>query len=802
TGRRSYKTQLLVKFTWQNMTHKGKHFLYGLSFLMLVKTTVAQSELAAVQTGLSAYVKTYAPEKLFLHTDKNVYTAGDILWLKAYAVDAVFHKPFTASKVAYIELLDDGNVPAARVKIAMNQKGGDGSIQLPFGIKTGAYTLRAYTAWMKNLGAASFFEKRISIINTLKSPEEGGGKTNPAASIQLFPEGGNLVDGLPSTVAFHVVDSIGKGVAGKGFLLNEKNDTLAAFQTHRFGMGQFDLTMQKGATYKVLFQLPDGKTMTQILPESYASGYTMRLQEAANGSLTVQVNTNESGGSTEVFLLAQTRQITKAAQKAITNNGVALFTIDKNILGEGVSQFTVFNREKKPVCERLYFVPPVKKAFNLQAAKANYSQREVVELALTASERDNISLSVFQLDDWQEGEGLGINEYLWLTSELSGPVEAPAYYFSAGSDEVKKAADLLMMTLGWRRFRWEAVQTTPVVKFPLENSGHLVTAKVTDLRTQAPAKDVQVYLSVPAAPFKLFTDISDSTGMVQFDVRDYYGEGELVVQTNTEQDATYKVEIQSPFAETYNGQVAYPLVLNPAGQAALVNRSIGMQALQMYHADSIRRFSPPLIGDTLPFYGKPMYTYDLDDYVRFNTMEEVLREYVREVNVGVKGSGESLRFKLFNQPERRLYQDDILVMVDGIPQFRPNKVFDLDPLKIKSLDVIPRNFVMGHANFHGLANFTSYTGHYEALELDQKAIAVDYAGLQLQRQFYAPVYATGEQRSSRLPDLRTTLYWQPDVASNKVNFYTGDNKGRFVAVLQGLDASGQPVHASVQFDVE
>ena len=46
---------------------------------------------------------------------------------------------------------------------------------------------------------------------------------------------------------------------------------------------------------------------------------------------------------------------------------------------------------------------------------------------------------------------------------------------------------------------------------------------------------------------------------------------------------------------------------------------------------------PALSIDTLAFYYEPYKTYLLDNYTRFTTMEEVLREYVVEVNVGKEG---------------------------------------------------------------------------------------------------------------------------------------------------------------------
>ncbi|NTS43851.1 hypothetical protein HRG84_23415 [Flavisolibacter sp. BT320] len=780
----------------------SKRLTSGFLVFLLANGLSVQAQLADVQEKLGAYVKAYTPEKLYLHTDKNAYAAGEILWLKAYAVDGIYHRPFAASKIAYVELLDEANIPASRIKIALDEKGGNGSIQLPFGLKSGNYTLRAYTSWMKNLGASHFFEKGLTIINTLKTPEVTDEKAVPEAGLQLYPEGGDLVAGLPSKVAFRLSGKDGKGTVGKGFLLNEKADTLASFSPLQFGMGQFEFTPQKGSRYKAVFQLGDGNTVSRAMPDALENGYTVRVEDAGSDDITIEVR--NGGGNAEVYLLAQTRNLSKAVQKAITQNGIARFTINRKLLGEGVSQFTVFDAAIKPVCERLYFIPPAKNKVQLQTARQLYGTRQKVDLLLDSipDSRSSLSLAVYQLDEWQSGDDLTIEQYLWLTSELSGPVESPAFYFGPVTEDARRTADLLMMTQGWRRFQWNGLQEAPVLKYPRERAGHLVTGRVTDVQTGSPAKEVQVYLSVPASPYKLFTAISDSNGVVQFEVSDYYGDGEMVVQTAVAKNTQHKVEILTPFAESYGERATYPLAFNPAWQNALLNRSIGMQAQHIYHTDAIRQYKYPPVKDTLPFYGKGMYAYSLDDYVRFNTVEEVLREYVREINVGVKGSGESLRFKLYNDMERRFHEANILVLVDGVPQLNPNKVFDLDPLKIKNLDVIPRNFVLGQINYQGLANFKSYTGQYEGLELDPQAISIDYSGLQLQRSFFTPEYATEQQRESRLPDLRTTLYWQGDVTSKTVSFYTGDNKGRFLAVLQGIDGNGRTISTSVPFEVK
>lgn len=788
------------------MTIANKQVFSGLFFLLFAKLSFAQTELAGIQASLAAYTKTQLPEKLFVHTDKTFYTAGEIMWFKIYNVDGISHKPLAANKVAYVELLDRTNTPVSRTKVLLNEKGGDGSIELPLSLRSGYYTVRTYTNWMKNLGADHFFEKTITVVNPLKSPEPQQENQQPAYVLQLFPEGGNLVSGLSSRIAFHITDKWGKGLQGKGYLLNAKNDTISSFVPYKFGMGHFDLTPQSGINYKVVFALSDGQTIAQTLPTSHDTGYTMQVEDAGNDKIKITAKTNTRSGFPEIYLLAQTRQIVKAIQKNVVADGTAIFMVDKKALGEGVSQFTVFDSEKKPVCERLFFLPPsAKKELVLQPSKATYGTREQVNLAFATplTGQENMSLSVYQLDELQADEAIDIQEYLWLTSELNGVIEQPEYYFSSAGEEVKKAADYLMLTHGWRRFKWEpALHTSAMLQFPRERLGHIITGRVTDVRTNAVAKGIQVFLSVPGSKQKLFTALSNSNGIVQLEVKEYFGQGEIIAQTNPLHDSFYKVDILSPFAEMYTNRIAPGLALSPSQQTSLINRSVGMQTQYLYLADSIRRFYQPAVTDTFPFYGRPLYSYNLDEYVRFNTMEEVLREYVREIAVGAKGSGPSLRFKLFNESVQEMFSDNLLVMADGIPLFNPSSVFSLNPLKIKKLDVITKNYVFGPAIFQGLANFSSYNGHYEGLVLDPRAVTVDYEGLQLQREFYSPDYSSAAQHKSRLPDLRTTLFWLPNVNAKQINFYTGDNKGNFLLVVQGIDADGQTISGTSRIQVK
>jgi hypothetical protein len=69
-------------------------------------------------------------ERIFTHTDKKFYVAGETIWMKFYLVDALLHKPSSISKIVYVELVNQFNQSVLRTKIQMEDGFGDGSIKL------------------------------------------------------------------------------------------------------------------------------------------------------------------------------------------------------------------------------------------------------------------------------------------------------------------------------------------------------------------------------------------------------------------------------------------------------------------------------------------------------------------------------------------------------------------------------------------------------------------------------------------------------------------------------------------------
>jgi hypothetical protein len=778
------------------------------SLSMLFSFLLLNSEaqvIQAVQNSFNLYKQSTLQEKIFVHTDKNIYLPGEIVWFKVYCVDGNDHKPLHVSKVVYVDILDNSQNRVVEGKIALKNGEGDGSLYIPVSVGNGNYKFRAYTSWMKNFSPEYYFEKQITLINPLRIPEKLARTVSSDYDIQFFPEGGNLVAGIKSLVAFKAVGQGGKGTDVNGVIIDAKNDTVARFKSAHFGMGSFTFTPAAAEIYRAVVKNGDNQPVTKPLPDVNSQGYVMALTDGGN-ALNVSVTTTDNTAG-NVYLFAHTGQTVKVAESAAFANGTAHFSISKDQLGEGISHFTIFNNAKQPVCERLYFKRPQQQLLITAASdQQRYGTRKHVNVSVSAKSPSgstltaDMSMAVYRIDSLQSVDESNIFSYLWLSSDLKGHVESPGYYFTNVNAETDKALDDLLLTQGWSRFAWNDVldNKTPAFNFLPEYDGHIITAKIVNTQNNTPAQGIITYLGVPGKRVQLYTAQSDSLGHLSFFTKDLYGPGELIVQTNELIDSTYRIDMISPFSEQYSHTSLPVFTFHGDMTRALEDHSLGIQALNIYTGNLLKQYYNP-VTDSSAFYGPPYKTYKLDDFTRFTTMEEDLREYVSEDNI-VNSRG-NFHIKVLNG--RGFLDGDPLCLVDGVPIFNINKIFTIDPLKVRKLEVMPFRYYYGPAEAEGVFSFTTYKGDLGGVELDPRAIVVDYEGMQLHREFYSPTYDTEAQANSRIPDFRNVLYWTPEVnTSGPVSFYTSDQPGKYVGVVQGLTTNGDAGSQYFMFEVK
>lgn len=782
----------------------------GVILLLSTITLRAQSEFDSLQKKFDDHRVNLPQEKLYVHTSQDVYLTGETVWFKVYYVDGVLHRPANISKVAYVEILDGDNRAAIQTKVLLKDGEGYGSIFLPASINSGKYHFRAYTQWMKNFSPEFFFHKTLTIVNPFRKLEVEKVNSVTRFQTQFFPEGGNLVYGLKSKVAFQTTDSNGKGIKFSGLILNDQNDTILSINPLKYGIGNFVFTPQEGRAYRAMLKDSVGNSQVVALPAPKASGFVMEVRDSTADLLVINVSSNARQSAPYFYYFIHSRQQISASGRQFLNNGKNTILVSKKQMTEGISHITLFDSELRPQCERLVF-KPVERKLKIEArtSQLEYGLRRKVTLdvssnAGTMSSTASLSVAVVKTDSLQGNVAGNIFNYLWLASDLKGEVESPAYYMETAKPEVSAALDNLMLTHGWRRFTWDDVlknKNEPI--FIPEYRGHLIQGTVTD-GAGKPVRGIPTFLSSPGKNIQLYTAFSKPNGVVLFEMKDFFGSKKIVVQAKSEADSTVRAKIQNPFSDVYARRKLPPLELQQSMSKNVLTRSIAMQVQDIYYGDDSLKFTTKGI-DSTAFYGRANETYFLDDYTRFPVMEEVMREYIPGVMVRKRKDG--FHFLVLDHVRKSLFQQDPLVLLDGTPIFDIDKIMAFDPLKVKKLEVVTSRYFLGPLIFHGVVSYTTYAGDLGGYQLDPASVSLDYDGLQRQREFYSPQYETQKQRETRMPDRRNLLLWAPHVSLDKsgksqIEFFTSDLTGDYTILVEGLMQNGYSGSAVGSFTVK
>ena len=107
-------------------------------------------------------------EKVFLHTDKPYYYAGDSLFFKGYFAYGNPYLRDELSRVLHVELISDARDILLAKKYPIRDGIVVGDLQLPDSLNNERYYLRAYTNWMRNYGPNQYYMQSLSVLNPYK----------------------------------------------------------------------------------------------------------------------------------------------------------------------------------------------------------------------------------------------------------------------------------------------------------------------------------------------------------------------------------------------------------------------------------------------------------------------------------------------------------------------------------------------------------------------------------------------------------------------------------------------------------
>jgi hypothetical protein len=790
---------------------------------------------------------TFVIEKVYLQTDRDYYSQGDNIWFKAYLVEDPDLFLSYNSMNLHVELISSQSEIIDSRIIKMEGGLGKGDIKLSDTLSPGLYIIRAYTNYMRNFADMQIFEKVLMIFSSSgKSAVKFDSviKRSVSYDVKFFPEGGSLVNNVTCRISFKATDETGKGcnVSGDVFTLSGKHIT--SFQTAHKGMGRFFMRPADGLSYYALIKTPDGKTIRKDLPQSFKNGFTLNVSDYQDSGPLVTIRTNQA---TLTSLPDQVHFINVSAHKKVfSTQGFSLnnylstsFRLPLDDLPDGIIQLTLINSDGLPLCERLIFHSKENLKLEVSTDKPSYKKREKVSVKLSLISDsviiDNTFLSISAVEStflinnrWSNPT---ISSWFLLESDIRGPVEDPAYYFDPGNPDRINNLDLLLCTQGWRDFKWKYGNQVFRPEYGITISG-----RVTKLITENPMQNAVITAILKKEKNELMlTSATDSTGLFSFDEVDFTGEARMIATALSKKDSpaghliigttAYSPETAVPeksrsrfmlirdliTEEEQSGTEHEFIVKNNKSVKLMLSDTIQLGEVKIVAgrkgASSVNYVTQFAYGVQRVAAGMPDITINItpgDE--RFTNFRDIIRkgvsgvrvettDDVSESGIRIRGSGLEPLFML----------DGITVPYDMVATFPIKWIDRIEILKSggiatsfsqKSTEMEPKN--------NGVISIITKPDERR----DEKmpvfhSVNMIVKGFDVPRIFYSPDYSSVS--ASDMPDMRSTLFWKPDLTvtdNGTIEYYNADNKGNVTIRIEGITSGGIPVTGKLEYKVE
>lgn len=786
-----------------------------LLFAGLFAANFASAQLQQADSLLAAYNEKLPQEKIHIHFDNTAYLPGQTIWYKAYLQRG--NEASDLSKNLYLDWYDETGRILGRNIAPVIGSCASGSYTVSAGYPGSRIRVVAYTKWMLNFDSALLFRQTLPVWQTQLQP--AAATTISVASIQFFPEGGDLVAGLSSVIACKAVNASGFPVTVQGVVLTHNKEVVASFATEHDGMGRFSLTPVAGENYVAEWRDPQGNLRSTPLPNVTATGIVLRVNQVALlRSFTIQRQSDAEERFKKLTVVAtMNQQVLFRAVANLTAKNNLTASLPTSSFASGILQLTVFDAHLQPVAERIFFVNNGEYQVAAAVATDTFSLdrrgRNVYHIAVADTLPASLSLSIVDGGGVQDSSRTIISDLL-LTSDIRGYVHNPAYYFSSDEDSVQQHLDLVMLTHGWRRFRWEDVMTAniPAVTYEKDTGYLSITGKIDRLSESKIKK---------AETLNLVLMAKDSTKQFVF--------------TPLHPDGSFREDNLVLFDTT---KIFYQLnrVFLPSGSQVKINNTF-------LPFDSARRITAlasylPDTSGLARIKAIEAEQRKLTELLRQSTLKEVvvktktktrLQEMNERYTSGLFGTGESRDFLVADDPSGVSYPSVFSYLQGRVAGLQISNPYSPNPAVTWRrsnvslfLDEMPVDAsALASISMSGVAYVKVFPPPFfgaagggpggaiavymrKGNDTKTQFTGLDYTslpGYTPVKEFYSPDYSVPQVNFSQA-DLRRTLLWKPNLSYSgdgrtiEVAFYNNDISHTLQLVLEGMTQEGRLIRVS------
>ncbi|CAN5819406.1 hypothetical protein BH11BAC3_BH11BAC3_15280 [soil metagenome] len=794
--------------------YQKKLLKVSLSFLFFV-LSIGFVQAQRLDSLVSLLDVNYPQEKMHIQFDKSVYNPGETIWFKAYITTD--NLPGAISKTMYADLLDEKGKILQRKMMPVLQSGAASSFDLPDTMYTNRLYVRAYTKWMMNFDSSLLYSRPIQILLPKSAAKKA--PVPVTYSVQFFPEGGDMVEKVSSRIAFKATDNQGEPIVARGDIVTGSGKKIIAFSSVHDGMGYFELTPITGETYKAIWKDKKGVQHETFLPEAKKQAATLTIDQNDHQILyTIKRPDTVAPSFTSFYVIAQMQQrLVYSARINLAKKTSVTAPIETDSMPNGILQLTIFNADQLPVAERIVFINHNNYYFitDLHSTEKNLTKRGKNGLQIDVGDvlLSNLSISVTDADinPISKNEE-NIYSGLLLTSDLKGFVYNPAYYFTDTDDSTKLKLDLVMMTNGWRRFKWEDVLAGkwPVLRNVPENYLS-ITGKILGLsKALLYKKDMTMILKTKNGGNNFFSlPVAEDGSFKQTDLY-FFDSAKLHYQLNNDKDKTLTTSATFAFVNNLITAPKTPLsflsdLYLPLRDDSTSLKSSTMAALQRAQVESnkvktlanveVRSRQKSLKEKLNEEYTSGFFTGD-DGYT-FTTEDDPFAKSATSIFTYLQGKVAGLQISTtgdggatWRGSQTSFFLNEVNTDVGALQGINMNDVAMIKVFRPPFFGAI------GGGAGGAIAIYTKKGASANANVAGLPSTTIN--GYSTIKEFYSPDYEAKPQPDVK--DYRTTLYWSPFLFFDKetrritIPFYNSDNCKKIRVTIEGINEAGQLTH--------
>jgi hypothetical protein len=746
---------------------------------------------SSFDSTVSIYSNKYEQEKIHIHFDKDAYLPGETVWMKAYLLSE--SKPSYISKNIYFDWTDARGHLLLHSISPVTEGTASTSFVIPDEVANGVVHVKAYTQWMLNFDDAFLYNKDIPVLTPSNEFNIQPEKTR--TSINFFAEGGDLVSGVNSVVAFEALDQHGRPVALTGVVKNSKNQIVDSFRTAYRGMGSFSFKPTPGERYQAFWKDDSGEVHESPMPEPKPNGLVLHMASYKNEKIEYSLEKSIDAVSlNRLTVIGMIDQAIVYRNKVNLTNNIAEGSIPTANLPCGMLQLTVFDAEMAPLAERVIFVNNRKSYGKAQLKRElvnlNKRGRNDISLEIPDSLSANLSISV---TDGGLGSDSSDNIYsdLLLKGDLKGYVADAASYLT-NPDNANDHLNLLLLTHGWRRFNWENVVSGkfPPLKYLHDADFLTLKGEVRGSATSLDGEDSVGLLLISRDRKKHILSLPVNTdgkfnqhGLFFYDSVQVVYRFNHIAKLNSSSEISLYSDLLPALTPAKASEPGYAwmkvpdVVLEKEMNGNIVETndySVPSQAMSYIvtpkqdgnkgNTETAAHYLTTMFVDLhFPATLKEPATKPADGKLASYSPNSAASQH-SNVNITLDGA-------LVAMDDLKSVTMKEVLFLKFVPKTGPKT---LPVLAITSRQALEQSNIL--ENKTGFAVITGYTPV---------------------REFYAPHYAADKIIDYAASDFRSTLYWNPSVKLDKshrkvtLSFYNNDVSNKFRIVVEGMNQEGK-----------